>query len=161
MKAIHSLVTVVKGDTITITGKIMDVTFPMFVGQRSTIMHPVNGNMNHPRHLQVNTHGAMMTRNGNGIGVLFPKDELASVLMEVDSRLTNAPVFLSHPDSKNPIGNPISELPLTATIQESKDGEIWTDVKNPKKFKPVSGKHYRCKASNSVGESHSKSFHHK
>lgn len=152
MKAIHSLVTKIVGNKITITGEIMDVSFPGFIGQRNTIMHNVLGNPSKPRHMQINSHGALVTRHGTD-GVLFPKDELISVMIEVDNKLTDAPLFQVHP-SKDSLTSAkvISELPMTGVHQQSDDGKTWTDIKLEKDFKPKPGKHYRMVARNKCGE---------
>lgn len=161
MRAITKCETKVVGNKITITGELVDITMPMFIGQRNTIMNPVNGDMNHPRHLQITTHGAMVLRNGSDCGVLFPKDEFMSVMVEIDYRLTNPPVFSKHPCSANPVGMAKSETALTAKVEHSDDGKTWSEVKVGKGFKPAKGKHYRCVASNKSGTTVSQSFKHK
>jgi hypothetical protein len=158
MKAITQLVTKVEGDTITITGKLMDANFPLIVGQRQTIHHHVAGNRSKPRRIENNTHGVCVLRSGSD-GVLIPKDELVSVMLEIDSKLTDAPFFEAHPNANSITGKIKSEIPLTAKIQQSDDGKTWADVPNADKdFKPESGKHYRCVASNKTGETASNSF---
>ena len=153
MKAICSIETKVEGDTITITGKIINVTYPVFVGQRTTMMHPVAGNPHHPRHIQVNTHGVLVSRNGKTDGVLFPKDELASMMLEIDEKLTDAPVFVAHPTVEDlKTAKAQSELPMVGKFQHSDDGQTWHDTELHPDFKPVAGKHYRCVAKSKAGE---------
>ena len=127
MKAICRLKTKIDGNKITITGDIIDVTAPLLVAQRHTIPHPVNGHPSKPRHFQANTHGLAILRHGAD-GVLFPKDELASVALEIDSKLTDVPVFTKHPTKDDLKGQVISELPATGKIQTSADGKRWNDA---------------------------------
>lgn len=158
MRAIHSLKTVVDGNKITITGELMDVTMPAMIGQRTTIMHPVMGDMNKPRHIQVTTHGVMVLRHGTD-GVLFPKDELVSVMLEVDGKLTDPPQFVEQPTADNLTGKVVSEIESTVQVQHSDDGKNWNDLKqDPKDYPVLVGKHYRCIARHKHGETASNSF---
>lgn len=153
MKALVKTVTKVEGNKITITGELMDVTFPDVVAQRhNTMHHPVAGHPSKPRHIQSNSHGFVLLRKGSN-GVLFPKDEMVAIALEIDSKLTDVPVFVEHPCHGNLAGKVVSEIKATAKIQESDDGETWTDVKSAgAKFKGASGKHYRCVATNKNGD---------
>src|ERR1035437_6629879 len=151
MKAIVKTITTVEGNKITITGELIDVAPSSLIAQRNTIMHPVNGKFSHPRHFQNNSHGMMILRNGTD-GVLFPKDEMVAVALEIDSKLTDAPVFSIRPSIDSLTGKVASEIPVTAKIQHSDDGKDWTDVeKADANFKGESGKFYRCIATNKNG----------
>jgi len=152
MKAIHTLVTKVDGENITITGKIMDVTMPALVAQRhNSMLHPVNGHPSKPRHIQSNSHGFLVLRKGSD-GILFPKDEMVSVALEIDSKLTDVPAFVVHPTKDNLVGKVASEIPVTAKIQQSDDGKSWVDATNADaNFKGEAGKFYRCVATNKNG----------
>ena len=153
MKAIVKLNTVVDGNKITITGELMDITFPDIVAQRhNTVMHPVSGHPSKPRHIQTNTHGFVVLRKGSD-GILFPKDEMVAVALEIDSKLTDVPAFVEHPTPENLAGNIVSEIPATAKLQHSIDGKTWEDVPNADiNFKGEIGKHYRCVANNKNGD---------
>jgi hypothetical protein len=153
MKAIHSLVTKVDGNKITITGEIMDVKLPDVLAQRhNTVHHLVSGHPSKPRHLQSNSLGFVVNRYGAD-GVLFPKDEMVSVALEIDHKLTEPPKFTKHPCKESLVGQVQSEIKTTAKIQESTDGKAWTDVANADTgFKGEAGKHYRCVACNAAGE---------
>jgi len=156
MKAICKLETKVDGNKITIAGEIIDVTWPLFVGQRHTVLHPVEGNPHHPRHIQINSHGVLVSRNGKTDGVLFPKDELAAVMLEVDEKLTDAPKFVQHPTAENlTTAKAQSEIKAHVKYQHSPDGETWEDVAMDGNFKPEMGKHYRCIATSKAGETSS------
>ena len=151
MKSIVRTITTVDGNKITITGELIDVAPPSLIAQRNTIMHPVNGKFSHPRHFQNNSHGIMILRNGTD-GVLFPKDEMVAVALEIDSKLTDAPIFSIHPSGDSLTGKVASEIPVTAKIQHSEDGKDWVDVENAgADFKGKSGKFYRCIATNKNG----------
>lgn len=149
MKAISQIVTKIEGDNITIIGKLVNVTAPLYVAQRTTIHHPVNGVMVKPRRVEVNNHGVMVMRHG-AVGVLLPIDEMVAVAIEVDNTLTDAPVFEEHPTVENPTGKIRSELNASGTIQESDDGEKWKDISDAKKLE--TGKYYRCVVKNPRGE---------
>lgn len=157
MKAICKLKTVITGNQVTITGELVDVTAPLIIGQRSTIMHPVQGNQSNPRHMQVNSHGFVFKRNGSD-GVLFPKDEMASVALEIDNKLTDAPVFLAHPTVENLMSaKAISEIDMTGETHESADGgKTWNKIPDPDAgFKGTPGNQYRFAAKNNNGISYS------
>ncbi len=159
MKAICKLVTKVDGNKLTITGELMEVNFPAIVGQRSTMLHPVNGHPSHPRHYQANSQGFIVKRKGAN-GVLFPKDEMVSVAIEIDNQLTGVPIFTAQPQIGNLVGTVVSEIPVQAKIQESTDGKSWSDIPSAdQNFKGEQGKHYRCIATNKVGSTTSKPVH--
>jgi hypothetical protein len=158
MKAITKTNTVVTGNSITITGELVDVTFPQIIGQRHSIHHNVNGLTHKPRQLQATTHGIMVKRHGAN-GFLFPKDEFAAVAIEVDGSLTDAPVFVQPLSPSNLNGVVRSEFPVTAVIQQSDDGKTWTDVPNDDvNFSGEKGKWYRCIATNKIGSTTSNSI---
>jgi hypothetical protein len=155
MKAICKTQTKVEGNKITITGELIDVTEPLFHAQRFCIQHPVNGLMKHPRQIQANSNGVMVKRPGAD-GVLFPKDEMAAIAIEIDRKLTSAPMFVAHPHQANETGTVRSEIPLTARIESSADGKTWTEI--PLGTKHEKGKFYRCVAVNDSGETASNHF---
>jgi hypothetical protein len=160
MKALVRTNTVVDGKKVTITGELIDVTFPDMVAQRhNTMLHPVNGHPSKPRHIQSNSHGFLVLRKGSD-GILFPKDEMVAIGLEIDSKLTDVPVFVEHPTKENLSGKVISEIASTGKIQQSDDGKTWTDVGGAdSNLKGESGKHYRCVASNKNGETASNPVH--
>jgi hypothetical protein len=161
MKAITETKTTVDAQgNITITGKIIDVTFPDVVAQRhNTILHSVNGHPSKPRHFQSNTHGFIFKRKGCD-GVLFPINEMVAVGLEIDSKLTDVPSFTAHPTKDNLAGTVVSEIPATAKIQHSDDGKTWTDIQSADgKVTPVAGKFYRCVATNKNGDAVSNTVH--
>ena len=152
MKALCKLEAKVDGNKITITGELVDVAIPAMVAQRhNTIHHPVNGHPSKPRHLQSNSLGFIVTRKGSD-GVLFPKDEMVALACEIDSKLSDIPVFGVHPNCECLAGKVISELPVIGKIESSDDGNTWTEVVGADdKFKGEAGKFYRCVATNKNG----------
>lgn len=153
MKALSKLETKVEGNKITITGELVDVTFPAVVAQRhNTIFHPVNGHPSKPRQLQSNSHGFIVTRKGSD-GILFPKDEMVAVACEIDCKLSDVPVFSEHPCCERLTGKVVSELPVEAKIEQlGDDGKTWSEVTEAdEKFKGEKGKNYRCVVSNKNG----------
>ena len=152
MKALVKVNTVVDCNKVTITGELVDCPMPAIMAQRTTILHPVNGNSSKPRHIQVNSFGAMILRRGTD-GILFPKEELVAIAVELDPALSDAPVFKVHPTPESLTGDILSDGSATASIEQSDDGKTWTQVPDAdSKFKGIAGKHYRCVANNKSGK---------
>jgi hypothetical protein len=153
MKALSKTSTVVDGNKVTITGELVDVAFPAIVAQRhNTIRHHVSGHPSKPRHLQSNSHGFLVTRKGSD-GILFPNDELVAIGVEIDSKLTDVPVFVEPPTNGNLFGRVVSEIPFTSKLQESDDGKAWSDVQGAdSNFAGDAGKFYRCISTNKNGD---------
>ncbi len=159
MKALCKLTTTVTGNKFTITGELIDVNFPAIVAQRVTISHAVAGHPQKPRHIQLTSHGLLVRRVGSD-GVLLPQDELASVMVEIDSKLSDVPVFDAHPTLDDLLGSVKSEIATTAEVQVSDDGKAWTCIKDFKAgTKPEAGKFYRCVATNKNGSVASNAVH--
>ena len=80
--------------------------------------------------------------------------------LEIDSKLTDVPVFTVHPTKDKLAGTVVSEIPATGKIQQSDDGKVWVDVQNADaNFKGEAGKFYRCVATNKNGDAISNPVH--
>lgn len=158
MKALVKMDTKVDGNKFTITGEIMDVNFPNIIAQRVTIHHPAITDTAKPRQVQATSHGIVVVRHGSA-GVLLPQDEIVSALLEIDSTLTDPPVFEQHPTADNIAGKIKSEIPVAAMIQHSDDGKTWTDTDLKLDSTIPCGKHYRVVAANKCGKSESNPVH--
>ena len=159
MKTITKIDTKIEGNKITITGELVDVKFPDMVAQRMTVGHFVSTNPHRPRQCRATNQAFMVERHG-AEGFAWPLDEFVALALEVDPKLSDAPLIHKNPTVTDLLLDCKTETDASKQWQVSDDGTNWTnlDKELTPDNRPQPGKHYRVVLTNKSGQSASKSF---
>lgn len=156
MKTLVKVQTKVEGKQVTITGELMDVQFPAHVAQRMSVGHFVSTNPHRPRRCMATNHAFILERHGAD-GFAIPLDEFVAIGLEIDPKLSDAPLIQKHPTEADMILECKTETPAKQQWQVSDDGKTWNDLESVPTT-PQPGKHYRVVLTNQSGSTESKSF---